>query len=110
MGPLIIAIHMASSWVPFISESKEAIAPYPNIVKEIKLAIQDAGRKLSSFLSGKRRLGEQKRRLQAFERYATEVAYALSELTEKNRKEIENKIIELIKERTKLRKDGDGNE
>ncbi len=110
LGPLIIAIHMASSWVPFISESKEAIAPYPNIVKEIKLAIQDAGRKLSSFLSGKRRLGEQKRRLQAFERYATEVAYALSELTEKNRKEIENKIIELIKERTKLRKDGDGNE
>ena len=38
-------VHIASVWVPFTSESKEAVA-YPEIVKEIKLAIQECGRKL----------------------------------------------------------------
>ena len=32
-------MHMASVWVPFTSESKEAVAHYPEIIKEMKLAI-----------------------------------------------------------------------
>lgn len=105
VAPAIILIHMSSVWVPFVSESKEAIAPYPEIVKEMKLAIQDAGRKLSSYLSGKRRAGEQKRRLQIFERYAGEVADALSTLTEVKKKNIEKKLINLIEERIKIREE-----
>jgi DNA topoisomerase-6 subunit B len=99
-GPAVILVHMCSAWVPFVSESKEAIAPYPIIVKEMKLALQDAGRKLSRFLSGKRRIAKQKRRLQIFERYSPEVAWALSRLTDKNREKIEKNIIKLLKERT----------
>lgn len=102
-GPMILIVHMSSVWVPFISESKEAIAPYPDIVKEMKLAIQDAGRKLSSYLSGKRRAGEQKRRLEIFERYADEVSHSLSVLTEKDKKGIEKKLRKLIDERAKAR-------
>ena len=37
---------MASVWVPFTSESKEAIASYPEIQKELRLALQAVGRKL----------------------------------------------------------------
>jgi DNA topoisomerase VI subunit B len=44
---LTIVVHIASVWVPFTSESKEAIAQYPEILKEIKLALQEAGRNLS---------------------------------------------------------------
>jgi DNA topoisomerase-6 subunit B len=102
-GPAIVLVHMASVWVPFISESKEAIAPYPEIVKEMKLAIQDAGRKLSLYLSGKRRVGEQKRRLQIFERYANEVAHAIALLTEKDHKEIDKKLKALIEKRSKIK-------
>ncbi len=54
-APIIIFVHMASVWVPFTSESKEAIANYPVIVKEIKLALQDCARKLSVYLSGVRK-------------------------------------------------------
>jgi len=103
VGPAIIIVHMASAWVPFVSESKEAIAPYPEIVKEMKLAMQDAGRKLSSYLSGKRRAGEQKRRLQIFERYSNEVSESLSKLTDENKKDIHKKLINLIEERSKIR-------
>ena len=43
-------IHMASVWVPFTSESKEAIADYDEIRKEMKLALMECGRKLGTYL------------------------------------------------------------
>lgn len=104
-GPIILVIHMCSVWVPFVSESKEAIAPYPDIVKEMKLAIQDAGRKLSSYLSGKRRQGEQQRRIQVFERYAHEVAGAIANLTDIDNKKIEDRLKELIGERVHIKEE-----
>lgn len=102
-GPMTLVIHMCSTWVPFISESKEAIAAYPEIVKEMKLGVQDASRELSRYLSGKRRAGEQKRRIQIFERYAPEVAASLAKLASANPKEIENKLKSMVSDKVKLK-------
>ena len=38
VGPLAVLVHVASVWVPFTSESKEAIADYPEIKQEIRLS------------------------------------------------------------------------
>lgn len=51
VGPAIILVHVASTHIPFTSESKEAIADVPEIVQEIELALKDAGRKLKLYLS-----------------------------------------------------------
>ena len=52
-----------SVWVPFTSESKEAIAHYPEIIKEVKLALQEVGRKLSSYVYKKKKIqAESKKR------------------------------------------------
>jgi len=48
-------VHIASVWVPFTSESKEAIAHYPEIVREITFALQECGRRLSVHMSRRRR-------------------------------------------------------
>ncbi|MDI6721090.1 MAG: DNA topoisomerase VI subunit B [Candidatus Aenigmarchaeota archaeon] len=104
-GPVILVIHMCSVWVPFISESKEAIAPYPDIIKEMKLAMQDGGRELSRYLSGKRRAGEARRRIQIFERYSTEVASSVSQLTKKPEKDIEKKLKDMIAKRTHIKEE-----
>ena len=32
-APLVILVHIASVWVPYTSEAKEAIAAYPEIVQ-----------------------------------------------------------------------------
>src|SRR5882762_3200563 len=48
-GPMVVFVHMASVWVPFTSESKEAIADYDEIRKEIRLALQECGRRLGVF-------------------------------------------------------------
>ena len=102
MGSAVVVVHMASVWVPFQSESKEAIATYEEIVGEMKLAIQEVGRRLSSYLSGKRKAGEATRRLQIFERYANEVASSIATLMGGNEKEIEKKLREMIPKRVKI--------
>jgi DNA topoisomerase VI subunit B len=80
-GPAIAVIHMASVWVPFTSEAKEAIAHYPEIMKEIKLALQECGRKLGMYVNKKVRVHQQLERANLFERYIPEVADSLASLT-----------------------------
>jgi DNA topoisomerase-6 subunit B len=96
-GPLVVFVHFASVWVPFTSEGKEAIANYPEIIKEIKLSMQDAGRQLAKFVRQKKRTKQRQLRRRLFERYIPEVAEALSELTDKNQKTIAKKLEDVMK-------------
>ncbi len=52
-GPAIVLVHVCSTKVPFTSESKEAIAPVPEIVSEIALALKECGRRLKSHMNRK---------------------------------------------------------
>ncbi|MBN2494716.1 MAG: DNA topoisomerase VI subunit B [Deltaproteobacteria bacterium] len=79
-GPMVILVHMASVWVPFTSESKEAIARYPEILKEIKLALQVCGRRLSSYLSARRREAEEGRKRDYIATYIPHIGSALREI------------------------------
>lgn len=95
-GPFAIFVHICSVWVPFTSESKEAVASYPIIIKETKLAIQEAARKLSLYLSGKKKAEYQKERMAIFERYSGETAHALEELTGEKSDGIKKLIDEIV--------------
>ncbi len=75
-APLVVMVHMASVWVPFTSESKEAIADYDEIRAEIKLALQDCARKLSAYLNRRKRQKYQGERRNIFLKYIAEVAGA----------------------------------
>ena len=91
-GPVVILVHMASVWVPFTSEAKEAIAHYPDIIKEIKLALQDCGRKLSSYINKRDKAKQQKDRINLFEKYIPELASSLSNLSNDKKQDIEDKL------------------
>tara|TARA_Y100000310_G_C20699055_1_gene827992 strand:+ start:3394 stop:5121 length:1728 start_codon:yes stop_codon:yes gene_type:complete len=95
-GPAIIIVHMASAWVPFTSESKEAIAHYSEIMKEIKLGLQDCGRKLSAYVNKKRRVSDQIERANMFERFIPEIADSLSVLTGKDKVHILSGLQKMI--------------
>jgi len=97
VGPIVILVHFASVWVPFTSEGKQAIAMYPVIIKETKLALQDAGRQLAKFVRQKKRSRDRQLRRQLFERYIPEVAGALSTLTKKEKKSIISGLEKIIK-------------
>ena len=94
--PLAIFIHLVSVWVPFTSESKEAIASYPVIIKEIKLALQECARKLGLYLSGKRKHEYYRQRIRTFEKYAGETINAIAELSGEDRKKVREEFLELI--------------
>ncbi|HLF94409.1 MAG TPA: DNA topoisomerase VI subunit B [Planctomycetota bacterium] len=79
-GPLVVFIHMASVWVPFTSESKEAVADYDEIRKEIRLALNEAGRRLSTFVRRRERAALELKRRDVFEAYIEEVADACKRL------------------------------
>ena len=79
-GPVTLMVHMASVWVPFTSESKEAIASYPEIMKELRLALQAVGRKLGMYLNQRKRVRQEGERREIFLRYLGEVARGVEDL------------------------------
>jgi DNA topoisomerase-6 subunit B len=96
-GPIIILVHIASVWVPFTSESKEAIAHYPEIIKEIKLALQEVGRKLGTHIRKHVRANEQRERASLFEKYIPELAFSLSNLTGEKEEKINDDLLKILK-------------
>jgi DNA topoisomerase-6 subunit B len=81
VGPMALLVHIASVWVPFTSESKEAVAHYPDILKEIQLAAQECGRKLATFIRKRKAADYQAQRRSIFELYIEEVAAAIGKIT-----------------------------
>jgi DNA topoisomerase-6 subunit B len=81
VGPMALLVHIASVWVPFTSESKEAVAHYPEILKEIQLAAQECGRKLATFIRKRKAADYQAQRRSIFELYIEEVAAAIGKIT-----------------------------
>jgi len=96
-GPAIIVVHMASVWVPFTSEAKEAVAHYEDIIKEIKLALQECGRKLSIYIHKNIRAREQKERASLFDAYIPELATALNKLSGEPKTKIEQGLRKRLK-------------
>jgi DNA topoisomerase VI subunit B len=82
-GPILILVHVASTNVPFTSESKDAIASIPEIEKEIILALQDLGRDLKLFVSRRDKNKTAEDRARAVCAIIPEIAEKVSEIVEK---------------------------
>jgi len=82
-GPILILVHVASTNVPFTSESKDAIASIPEIEKEIVLALQDLGRDLKLFVSRRDKNKVAEDRARAVCAIIPEIAAKVSEIVEK---------------------------
>ncbi|MBI3268860.1 MAG: DNA topoisomerase VI subunit B [Planctomycetes bacterium] len=96
-GPAVLMVHIASVWVPFTSESKEAVADYPEIEKEIKLALQECGRKLASYLRKKQHLQYELKRRSIFAAYAGILAKSIEALTGVKKERIEADLDRIAK-------------
>jgi DNA topoisomerase VI subunit B len=98
-APLVVVLHIASVWVPFTSESKEAVAHYPEIVKEIRLALQESGRRLAAHISRHRRLADAQKKSSYITKYIPQIGIALQEilgLTDKQRAEAVETLTEVL--------------
>jgi DNA topoisomerase-6 subunit B len=73
-------VHIASVWVPFTSESKEAIAHYPEIIREITFCMQECGRRLSVHLNRRNREHEAERKRSYIVKYIPHLALGLKDI------------------------------
>jgi DNA topoisomerase-6 subunit B len=100
VGPLVVMIHMASVWVPFTSESKEAIADYDEIRREMKLALQECGRKLGIYLRKRARMRREGERRDVFQKYIGEIAKAASAITGSDARKLHDTLLQLARKKT----------
>ena len=88
-GDLTIIVHMASVWVPFTSESKEAIASYPEILKEIRLALQECGRKLGTHIRKTARMHQELKKRSYIEKYIPAIGEALRDILDLKARQVQ---------------------
>ncbi|WP_319578541.1 DNA topoisomerase VI subunit B [uncultured Methanospirillum sp.] len=81
-GPLIILVHVASTNVPFTSESKDAVASIPEIEREVTLALQDLGRDLKTFIQRRDRSRQSEERARAICSIIPDIAIKVAETLE----------------------------
>lgn len=83
VGPAVIVIHVASTHIPFTSESKDAIADVPEIMAEIDLALKDVARKLKIYLSKQSHLSRRREKEEVIKKLLPRIAEKVSQVVEK---------------------------
>jgi DNA topoisomerase-6 subunit B len=95
VGNAAIIVHIASVWVPFTRESKDAVADYPEIIKELKLAIQECGRRLGRYLKRQSRVYDELKKRSYIEKYIPHIGQALKEILELPENKIDKVVTDL---------------
>jgi DNA topoisomerase-6 subunit B len=95
-GPMVLMVHIASVWVPFTSESKEAIAHYPEIVKELRLGLMEVGRKLGLHIRHNRRAEAEAKKKGYIEKFIPHIGIALKEILGFSDKE-EQRVVTVLR-------------
>jgi DNA topoisomerase VI subunit B len=106
IGPLAVVVHLASVWVPFTSEAKEAVAHYDELLREMKLAVQECGRRLGAHLRARERAASEQKRLGIFQRYIPEVSGAISEILGTPKEKVQRAFIKALPNFVKVDDDG----
>jgi DNA topoisomerase-6 subunit B len=104
-GPLVIMVHIASVWVPFTSESKEAVASYDEIIKELKLAFQEAGRRLGRHIKRGKRVADAERKRKYIEKYIPHIGIALKDilgLSDRQEKKVVDTLTDTLERSRKM--------
>ncbi len=95
-GPVVILVHLASTNIPYTSESKEAIAPIPEIVDEVRLALMEAGRKLKEYLERKSKKQKKKKKEEIISRILPLIAEKVCEILEKDKLEVDKIVAKVM--------------
>jgi DNA topoisomerase-6 subunit B len=95
-GPAVIMVHVASTNVPFTSESKDAIANVPEMEDEIELAIREAARELKSYLNKRRSMQQRREKQDKLATILPEMAEKLTEVTGSEELNIDDSIARIM--------------
>ena len=83
VGPVVLLVHIASTNIPFTSESKDAVADMPEILAEIDLGMKEVARKLRRYLARQSILSERREKEEIIRKILPRIAQKLSDVLEK---------------------------
>ena len=92
----VVMVHVASTNVPFTSESKDAVANVPELESEIELAIREAARELKSYLKKRRSMQQRREKQDKLATILPEMAEKLSEVTGRDRLNIDDSLARIM--------------
>ncbi|MFC7077173.1 DNA topoisomerase VI subunit B [Haloarcula halophila] len=95
-GPAVLMVHVASTNVPFTSESKDAIANVPEMEDEIELAIREAARELKSYLNKRRSMQQRREKQDKLATILPEMAEKLTEVTGNDELHIDDSLARIM--------------
>jgi DNA topoisomerase-6 subunit B len=95
-GPAVVSIHVASTNVPFTSESKDALANVPAIEDEIELAVREAARELKSYLNKRRSMKQRREKQNVLGTILPEMAEKVAEVTGRERPDIDGALARIM--------------
>jgi len=81
--PLVVAVHVCSTKIPYKSVGKEFLADQPEVEREITNAIRHVSRYLRLYIARSIRLAREKRRLNVFEKFLPTIAEFSTKLADK---------------------------
>ncbi len=109
-APAVILIHLASTNIPYTSESKESVAAIPEIVDETRLALQEVGRRVKEYLDRKNRQQKKRKKEEMIGKVLPLIAEKVCEILEKEPLEIDRIVARIMGylhvERVVYEKDG----
>ncbi|MFQ5833840.1 MAG: DNA topoisomerase VI subunit B [Candidatus Thorarchaeota archaeon] len=87
-GPIMVFIHVAGAYVHvmFKGQSKQALAEDEVLLREIKLALEDAGRRFRRYITRRETARRKAKRAGILAMYADQFAQSLAAITNDNRK------------------------
>jgi DNA topoisomerase VI subunit B len=103
--PITIFVNLISMHVPYTSAGKQSVNAEEEIVKEIRMALMDVGRKFQRYHSKKRREEEREQRMKALMKYSRELAIAVAKLSSKDENKLTKSLQKLIKHHLKIEYD-----
>ncbi len=83
VGPVVFLAHVASTNVPYTSESKEAIADVPEIRNEVELALRECGRRMQAHIKKSERLQKLKEKEEIIRKILPLIAEKTSKVLDK---------------------------
>jgi len=95
-GPAVISVHVASTNVPFTSESKDAVANVPAIEDEIELALREAGRELKSHINRRESMQQRRRKRNVLADILPTMARKVTELTGEDDLDIDDSLARIM--------------
>ena len=95
-GPVVILVGVASTNVPFTSESKDAVANVPAIEDEVELAIREAARELKSHLKRRQSLDRRRRKREVLSEILPEMADKVAAVTDRERPNVERALARIM--------------